>query len=89
MYLSIYVHGWERQIRKQRSGPGPLSSSSQVQVPKIVEPVPAVSPARQRIWRARHVLQNIDRVFVELLDEDRGAALRREILKALRLYLRA
>lgn len=50
-------------------------------MPKVVEPVPAVSPARQRIWRARHVLQNIDRVFVELLDEDRGAALRREILK--------
>lgn len=54
-----------------------------VQVPPVKGTAPEVSPARQRVWRARKTLQAIDQVFVELLEEDRGKALRREILKVI------
>ncbi|CAJ1393841.1 unnamed protein product [Effrenium voratum] len=54
-----------------------------VQVPLTKEKPPKKSPARQRVWTARKGLQAIDQVFVELLEEDRGAALRRELQKVI------
>eukprot|EP00931_Biecheleriopsis_adriatica_P041963 TRINITY_DN23921_c0_g1_i1.p2 TRINITY_DN23921_c0_g1~~TRINITY_DN23921_c0_g1_i1.p2 ORF type:complete len:205 (-),score=57.16 TRINITY_DN23921_c0_g1_i1:119-733(-) len=64
------------RARPQRSRAVP-----EVKVLLKEEPPESLSASRKRIWHARKTLQAIDEAFLQLLEENRGFAVRRELQK--------
>ncbi|CAK9073303.1 unnamed protein product [Durusdinium trenchii] len=84
LILMVASHCWCLAAPARAKPQAILERTRRVQVPPLdPREAPKSSPARQRIWRARKTLQAIDKLFVELLEEDRGQALRRELLKVI------